>query len=653
MRSLVQFALLCLCAMMPSAAFAASTVPPVHLWEKQEITLTAAKDFPNPYMDATVWVDLTGPNFKKRVYGFWDGGRTFRVRVVATEPGDWTWTSGSSPSDDGLSGKTGSFTAIDWTEEEKQQNPLRRGFIRATANGHALEYADGTPYFIQGDTWWSLDTFHFPWYDDDNPRPIGPQAGIKDYIRLRKSQGFNLVAMLLSFPAWAHDGKPAMVIVQKDGHPVLVRGAWQDEAVDSKAKDMKAAQDAFRNAPAKEEYNEGGRPFFFPGKVPGYEDVYPDVERINPEFFKYVDRKVDYLNELGFVVFMEALRRDQTEAWKQYYSWPGSYARYVEYMFARYGANNTILSPVHLDLNPTAMPSSDFLPAINKVYKDYGPPPFGNLVTTNTDPSTLVMWKQPGMDSDWLTLHQIGNLPREHGSYFFLTDEFFAKPTLPAFNGEPYYSGGLFSLGRSAEGGSETDSRYVRSAMYGSFLSGGLGGFLYGVENIERADTEAHFPVKMWDAFQWDSANDMKHLHTFVMSQGSRYQELIPNNDLVTPSRTQDVVSFGGWAYAAATQERDFVLVYFERGAYLKHGDMPLERSVPGLGSIPHTPGDGITTVRGLVVEATYDAQWFDPRKGEWQPVGNGTLKTNLNGWVNIPPPPSGDDWGLRLLLTK
>src|SRR5579863_8645082 len=69
----------------------------VHVWEKQEITLTAANSFANPYTDVTVWVDLTGPDFKKRIYGFWDGDRTFHVRVVATHPGAWTWRSGSAP----------------------------------------------------------------------------------------------------------------------------------------------------------------------------------------------------------------------------------------------------------------------------------------------------------------------------------------------------------------------------------------------------------------------------------------------------------------------------------------------------------------------------------------------------------------------------
>ena len=135
---------------------AAPTIPAnaaVHVWEKQELTLTSARSFPNPYTDATVWVDLTGPNFKKRVYGFWDGGQTFRVRVLATAPGTWTWRSGSNPADQGLAGKSGSFVAVDWTEAEKQQNPLRRGFLRATANHHALEQADGTPFFVIGDTW--------------------------------------------------------------------------------------------------------------------------------------------------------------------------------------------------------------------------------------------------------------------------------------------------------------------------------------------------------------------------------------------------------------------------------------------------------------------------------------------------------------------
>ena len=61
----------------------------VHVWEKQELTFTSSRSFPNPYTGVSVWVDLTGPNFKKRVYGFWDGERTFRGRLGATDAGVW------------------------------------------------------------------------------------------------------------------------------------------------------------------------------------------------------------------------------------------------------------------------------------------------------------------------------------------------------------------------------------------------------------------------------------------------------------------------------------------------------------------------------------------------------------------------------------
>src|SRR5690242_11781253 len=133
----------------------------VHVWEKQELTFRSAGAFKNPYTDATVWVDLKGPGFSKRIYGFWDGGHTFKVRLLATAPGTWTWTSGSEPQDPGLAGKTGSFVASEWPDEEKRQNPLRRGFLRATPNHHALELADGTPFFVVGDTWYSAATNRF------------------------------------------------------------------------------------------------------------------------------------------------------------------------------------------------------------------------------------------------------------------------------------------------------------------------------------------------------------------------------------------------------------------------------------------------------------------------------------------------------------
>ncbi|HEV2273722.1 MAG TPA: DUF5060 domain-containing protein, partial [Acidobacteriaceae bacterium] len=516
-----------------------SVSPAVKIWQKQELTFTASRAFSNPYTEVTVWVDLTGPGFRKRIYGFWDGGQRFQVRLVATAPGAWSWQSGSEPFDPGLANKTGSFTAAEWSEEEKQQNPIRRGFLQATQNRHALETADGAPFFVLGDTWYAAGANRFRWYDDEQERPIGPTAGFKDYVRYRKAQGYNWVNMIAAFPNWETDGLP-WHIVMNDPEKTTVRSAWLE----------------FGTGSAKNMDNEGGRPFFFPGKVPGYENVFPDIDRINPEYFRYIDRKIDYLNAHGFVVFLEVSRRDASELWKKYYSWPDSYSRFIQYVWARYQANNTVLSPIHLDIIQESITVPEFTKAIDLVIDRYGPPPFGTLLSANANPSTLVNWGE----NSWVTLHQTGN-KREHEYYWYLTEIFRDPNPRPALNGEPYYAGYVDARGQNggykygAPGGTARDDQFVRSAMYGNVLSGGLAGHVYGAEGIWGADIEPAAPIKMWDAFQWNSAAQMQHLRTFVFSIGKRYQDLVPDSGLVVPSETQIFKGYEGWAYASRTPD--------------------------------------------------------------------------------------------------
>jgi hypothetical protein len=139
----------------------------VHVWEKVEIVLMSGRSFANPYTDVDVWALLTGPAgsgfTNKQVWGFWDGGKTFKVRVLGTVAGTWAWTSGASVSDTGLAGKSSSFTTVDWTEAEKTANPNRRGIVRTAANAHALEYPDGTPFFFLADTWYAGTTWRYPY----------------------------------------------------------------------------------------------------------------------------------------------------------------------------------------------------------------------------------------------------------------------------------------------------------------------------------------------------------------------------------------------------------------------------------------------------------------------------------------------------------
>ena len=184
----------------------------IHVWEMHEITLTAEKDYSNYYQDVTCWVELTGPGFSKRVYGFWNGGNSFLVRVVAENPGTWNWISHSNqPDDNGLNGKTGSFEAVAWSDQEKEENPNRRGFLRASANGHAWVYADGTPYFMVGDTWLAGSTWRLPFRNAQTSPGYtpGPGMGFEDAVMYRKQQGFNSVSMISCFPNWDSDIYPS------------------------------------------------------------------------------------------------------------------------------------------------------------------------------------------------------------------------------------------------------------------------------------------------------------------------------------------------------------------------------------------------------------------------------------------------------------
>jgi hypothetical protein len=120
----------------------------------------------------------------------------------------------------------------------------------------------------------------------------------------------------------------------------------------------------------------------------------------------------------------------------------------------------------------------------------------------------------------------------------------------------------------------------------------------------------------------------VQHLRTFAFSSGARFQGLAPNADLVSPNKTHQTLGFEGWAYCARTPEKDFFLIFLEKGC-------------------PRV------AVRGMLPKARYEAKWFNPRNGEWTNVGAGELTSTVTGTVQVPAPPSGEDWGLRLLLIR
>ncbi|HWX21152.1 MAG TPA: DUF4038 domain-containing protein, partial [Candidatus Binatia bacterium] len=88
----------------------------------------------------------------RQVFGFWDAGRTWRVRFSPDQPGRWTFrTSCSDPKNTGLQ-QQGEFlcSAVVGTNLFHQHGP-----VRVARDHRHLEHADGTPFFWLADTTWN------------------------------------------------------------------------------------------------------------------------------------------------------------------------------------------------------------------------------------------------------------------------------------------------------------------------------------------------------------------------------------------------------------------------------------------------------------------------------------------------------------------
>lgn len=629
-------ALFLVCGMPPYLQNAVSG-PSVHVWEINEITLTAAHTYNNCYTDVICWIELAGPNFSKRVYGFWDGGTTFRVRIVATEPGEWRWKSGSNQAEDGgLNNQTGSFTAIDWTEAEKQENPVRRGFLRPTPNGHALQYADGTPFFLVGDTWLAGSTWRLPLRnaataDDYEP---GPGIGFEDAVVFRKKQGFNSVSMIAAYPNWEADYNPS---TYADSNGVYLRNAWEKfdyDVAGVMAPDAPGRSSYWGTLTAKNMRDEyGNLPFKMSEKHRGV----ADFNRINPAYFQSLDKKMTFLSSEGFVPLLETVRRDVGPSWDAYFNFKESFARYVQYLASRYGAHNFIFSAIHLDWIPDdfSLTADEFNAALTYHLKKYGPMPFGQPVTVLINNSTYVQFGH-GDDAPWLTMHSVGNKPRDHRVADSLESIFALNPPYPAINFEPYYTGWNHEInkpgGERPPANSDRDNYFARAQMYGSVLSGGLSGHVHGTAAYditatgEPAGARPHF----WEALKYESANYMRHLRDFMLSERAKYRELELARQDVQPQKAPDAPEDGldGWAFMMRTPDKALAFLYFENKAMLP-------------------------TLRNFTPDLDYSFQWYHPVTGQWQE--SRLIKADENGVLQVPNFPGGEsrssgDWAAKII---
>ena len=253
-----------------------------------------------------------------------------------------------------------------------------------------------------------------------------PASGIsfEEAVAYRKRQGFNSISFIAAFPNWDADHHGA-TFANADG--VYLRNAW--EKFGYWAADARITTSDGALTTAKDMADEqGNRPF----EVLADRDGLADFDRLNPAYFRSLDRKMRHLADQGFVPFLETVRRDCAPSWKAYFDFNASYARYVQYLISRYGAFNLVFSGIHLDWIPKdySLTADEFNAALTYHHKKYGPLPFGQPYTTLIDSSTYKAFGH-GERCPWLTMHTVGNKPRNHAIYASLEEIFRLSPPLP------------------------------------------------------------------------------------------------------------------------------------------------------------------------------------------------------------------------------
>ncbi len=173
-------------------------------WEVFEISLKVSYPFQNPYVDclkegqkpfvSARFEGISGDAALKAIVvpGFWDGGDTWKIRFTPPSGGTWRYETFSAGK--GVKHKKGEIVVTGWSEDEKNTNPIRRGFITVNNSeprcGRYFVYTDGTPFLWIGDTWWNWTNRNITF------------ESFKTLADTRSSQGFNVGQLFFAGNGW-------------------------------------------------------------------------------------------------------------------------------------------------------------------------------------------------------------------------------------------------------------------------------------------------------------------------------------------------------------------------------------------------------------------------------------------------------------------
>lgn len=260
-KSLILFLIL-------NAAVAIASAPPAATQTRMfEGSFASRKIYADPFNDVDLDVIFSNGRQTWRVPAFWRGGSTWTVRFAPPEPGEFTYrlesTDAANPD---LNGHQAHIKILPY----RGTNPLLlHGTPRVSANKRYFEYADGTPFYWLGDTWWIGLSDRISW------------EGFQKLAQNRKEKGFTVVQICAG-----------MIPNNEEVAPI---------------------DEGYRN--------EGGA-------------VYdPQFKQINPKYFDYADRRIEYLVNSGIAPAIVG-------AWHQAMAQMGlaKMKKHWRYIIARYSA---------------------------------------------------------------------------------------------------------------------------------------------------------------------------------------------------------------------------------------------------------------------------------------------------------------------------
>ncbi|MEY2466358.1 MAG: hypothetical protein QOD03_879 [Verrucomicrobiota bacterium] len=172
-----------LTALTLPAATRSAKLPIAAKWGRFEQSFKSRVNYTNALQQATLKVTFVSPRGEAtEVFGFWDGGKTWRVRFTPDQPGRWTFqTHCSDENNKGLQNQSGAFIC---TTPIGQSRFNQHGPVCISRDGRHFEHADGTPFFWLADITWNG----------------ARESNLKDwqeYAEIRSSQKFSAVQWAL------------------------------------------------------------------------------------------------------------------------------------------------------------------------------------------------------------------------------------------------------------------------------------------------------------------------------------------------------------------------------------------------------------------------------------------------------------------------